>query len=463
MNSVFEIFKIGIGPSSSHTIGPMKAAKRFLDAIQASEISPAQLQTSQLSVELYGSLASTGLGHGTDKAVILGLLGFHPETIDVEQIEPSLEQVRKGQKIRLFDDVFASFPLPQGIRFRKGKLLPRHSNGMRILLLTSDGIPLVEKTYYSIGGGFIVEGDQEESPAQGSDKPIDSQPNFPYPFGSASELLSLCSKYNLTIARLTLENELTLHTKEAINAHVEQIWSVMQGTIQRGCSTVGLLPGRLEVARRAPMLFEQLSRRKLGDQLTALDWVNLWAIATNEENAAGGKIVTAPTNGAAGIIPSVLSYYDRFHEKLELPALREFFLTATAVGSLYKRNASISGAEVGCQGEVGVACSMAAAGLAAILGGSIQQIENAAEIGMEHNLGLTCDPIAGLVQIPCIERNAMGATKAISAARLALHGTGSHKVSLDKVIATMRRTGKDMKTKYKETSRGGLAVNAVEC
>jgi len=462
MNSVFEIFKIGIGPSSSHTIGPMKAAKRFLETVQAAEFDPDVLRESSLKVELYGSLASTGLGHGTDKAVVLGLLAFDPETIEVETIDSVLEKVRKEQKIALSETAFSSFKLPQSICFRKGKLLPRHSNGMRMQLSQKNGQLLLEKTYYSIGGGFIVEGDENPSENTGEDSSLPTVA-FPYPFTNASELLNLCSKYNLTIARLTLENELTRHSKAEIDAYVEKIWDVMQGTIEHGCSTVGLLPGRLEVARRAPMLFEQLSRRKLGDQLTALDWVNLWAIATNEENAAGGKIVTAPTNGAAGIIPSVLSYYDRFHEKLELSTLREFFLTATAIGSLYKRNASISGAEVGCQGEVGVACSMAAAGLAAILGGSIQQIENAAEIGMEHNLGLTCDPIAGLVQIPCIERNAMGATKAISAARLALQGTGSHKVSLDKVIATMRRTGKDMKTKYKETSRGGLAVNAVEC
>ncbi len=444
-------------------MGPMKAAKCFFEHLKTLNDLESTDSHPALLVELFGSLASTGLGHGTDKAIILGLLGEDPETINVDTIDSLLKSVRIDPHITLGDQTSVSFMLPDAIRFRKGKLLPGHSNGMRFSLSEGEHT-LSEKIYYSVGGGFIVEADAQGGIPQ--IQPIESdesQMSFPYAFTSAEELLSLCTKYNLTIARLCLENECSHHAAEKVNSHIQSIWEVMQKTIQRGCTTVGLLPGRLEVPRRAPMLFEQLNRRKLGDQLTALDWVNLWAIATNEENAAGGKIITAPTNGAAGIIPAVLSYYDRFHQPLEIGTLREFFLTATAIGSLYKRNASISGAEVGCQGEVGVACSMAAAGLAAIMGGSIQQVENAAEIGMEHNLGLTCDPIAGLVQIPCIERNAMGATKAISAARLALQGTGSHKVSLDKVIATMRRTGKDMKTKYKETSRGGLAVNAVDC
>ncbi len=465
MNSVFEIFKIGIGPSSSHTMGPMKAAKNFMEYLRSLDLDSSSSDSAlpfSLSVELFGSLASTGLGHGTDKAVILGLMGFHPETIPMERVEPTLKHVKETQRISISDQISADFPLPHSIYFRKGKLLPGHSNGMRYSLSRGDSV-LAQKIYYSIGGGFILEEGEMPASAETHAHPDPSPNSYPYAFTSALELLTLCAKYNLTISRLTWENERSQHAAETIDTHIQTIWQVMQETIRRGCATVGLLPGRLEVARRAPMLFEQLSRRKLGDQLTALDWVNLWAIATNEENASGGKIVTAPTNGAAGIIPAVLSYFDRFHRPLDIDLLRDFFLTATAIGSLYKRNASISGAEVGCQGEVGVACSMAAAGLAAILGGSIQQIENAAEIGMEHNLGLTCDPIAGLVQIPCIERNAMGATKAISAARLALLGSGSHKVSLDKVIATMRRTGKDMKTKYKETSKGGLAVNAVDC
>jgi len=464
MNSVFEIFKIGIGPSSSHTVGPMKAAKLFMNYLRdkfGMEERDTPYCAGELKVELYGSLASTGVGHGTDKAIILGLLGYTPDKVEIDAIDSLLVKVRKDRQISISNDSWLSFELPQAIQFKRGKLLPLHSNGMRFVFTTDSGFHF-EKIYYSIGGGFLLEPDQQTND---SSSESDSQPDsvYPYPFTSSRELLDLCQRHGTSISELVFQNELSQRSQDIIDQHIENIWNVMHTTIQRGCHQTGLLPGSLEVERRASGLYQQLSRRQLGDQLTALDWVNLWAIATNEENAAGGRIVTAPTNGAAGIIPAVLSYYDRFQESLTIPILRDFFLTATAICSLYKRNASISGAEVGCQGEVGVACSMAAAGLVSILGGSNLQIENAAEIGMEHNLGLTCDPIGGLVQIPCIERNAMGATKAISAARLALYGSGRHKVSLDRVIATMRRTGLDMKSKYKETSRGGLAVNSVDC
>ena len=464
MNSVFEIFKIGIGPSSSHTVGPMKAAACFRETL--SQLDPAAILSCdalEVEVELYGSLACTGTGHGTDRAITLGLLGYHPETVDPDAISTALQNLTHQPEVLRLHGTPISFSYPKGIRFRRGKLLPLHSNGMRFQL-RSGSLCIVQQLYYSVGGGFIVQADPEHPEnATAVSASADTEEALPFPFTNARQLLDWCEKRACSIAEIAWLNERSRHDADTLDAYLRRIWSVMQRTIERGCHQSGMLPGGLEVPRRAASLFQQLNSRPLRDPLTALDWVNLWAIATNEENASGGRIVTAPTNGAAGIIPAVLSYYDRFHHSLEVEQLRSFFLTATAIGSLYKRNASISGAEVGCQGEVGVACSMAAGGLAAMLGGTNAQIENAAEIGMEHNLGLTCDPIAGLVQIPCIERNAMGATKAISAARLALQGSGQHVVSLDKVIATMRRTGMDMKRKYKETSRGGLAVSAVDC
>ena len=464
MNSVFEIFKIGIGPSSSHTVGPMKAAACFRETLN--QLAPTAILSStslEVEVELYGSLACTGTGHGTDRAIALGMLGHHPETVDPDSISSALQTLTRQQEVLRLHGTSVNFSYPQCIRFRRGKWLPLHSNGMRFQLRSGTHC-IVEQIYYSVGGGFIVQADPEHpEKATELSATAETEKALPFPFTNARQLLEWCEKRACSIAEIAWLNERSRHDAKILDAYLQRIWTVMQRTIERGCHQSGMLPGGLEVPRRAASLFQQLNSRPLRDPLTALDWVNLWAIATNEENASGGRIVTAPTNGAAGIIPAVLSYFDRFHHSLEVEHLRSFFLTATAIGSLYKRNASISGAEVGCQGEVGVACSMAAGGLAAMLGGSNAQIENAAEIGMEHNLGLTCDPIAGLVQIPCIERNAMGATKAISAARLALQGSGQHVVSLDKVIATMRRTGMDMKRKYKETSRGGLAVSAVDC
>ncbi len=488
--SVFDLFKVGIGPSSSHTVGPMRAALRFAEMLESSGCAD---RVARVQVELFGSLALTGRGHATDKAVVLGLLGERPDTVEPDGIEPLLAEVRRSGTIALRRRATIPFSLETDIVFRGDETLPRHPNALRITAWAGDGSQLLREVFYSVGGGFVV---------READEPVDEradEPEVPFPFASAAELLAVGRQTGLTIAEIVRRNEAARRDEADIDARLDRLWHVMKACIDRGCRTEGVLPGGLGVPRRAPTLFRALSRQrdaaeaigsgpaigndrqepagmagggasaaaagcKTPDPLQALDWVSLWALAVNEENAAGGRVVTAPTNGAAGVVPAVLAYACRFLSGSDARAVRTFLLTAGAIGMLFKRNASLSGAEVGCQGEVGVACSMAAAGLAAVMGGTNEQIENAAEIGMEHHLGLTCDPVAGLVQVPCIERNAMGAATAINAARLAvLYGDGRHRVSLDQVIETMRQTGLDMQSKYKETSRGGLALNVVDC
>ncbi len=457
--SVFDLFKIGIGPSSSHTVGPMRAGARFVERWLRE---PGELaNVARMRVELYGSLALTGRGHGTDKAVLLGLEGELPNRIDPDTIPATLERIRGSHRLRLDGAHEIEFVEKRDLVFNKRQKLPHHTNGMRFTAFASDDTVIATRDYYSIGGGFVVNQDEAAE-----DRIVADTTALPYPFHSGDELLQLCDQHGLTIAQLMLDNERVWRSDDEIRGGLREIWQAMQACVARGIRESGILPGGLKINRRAPAMAADLRDRPeaaLRDPLSVLDWVNLYALAVNEENAAGGRVVTAPTNGAAGIVPAVLHYYERFAPKADEQGIFDFLLTAGAVGILYKENASISGAEVGCQGEVGVACSMAAAGLTAALGGTMHQVENAAEIGMEHNLGLTCDPIAGLVQIPCIERNAMGAVKAINASRMALRSDGTHYVSLDKVIRTMRDTGRDMQDKYKETSRGGLAVNVVEC
>lgn len=450
--SVFEVFKVGVGPSSSHTMGPMLAARLFVLDLEARGLLEA---TTEVYVQLYGSLALTGLGHCTDRAILLGLEGHDPSEFDPAVMEPTLARIRGSAQIRLLGRREIAFDEPMNLLFHRDQMLPGHSNGMRFTARDAAGQTLLTEEMYSIGGGAVQRaGDEDTASAS-------APPDVPLPFGSGEELLEQAERAGLTIAGLTRRNEEALRPAAEVDATLGRIWSVMQACVERGFAAEGVLPGVLKVKRRAPQLKRALESDP--ERADAMEWVNAWALAVNEENAAGGQVVTAPTNGAAGIVPAVLHYYARICRGSDAEGIRRFLLAAGAIGLLYKRNASISGAEMGCQGEVGVACSMAAAGLAAALGGSNAQVENAAEIGMEHNLGLTCDPIAGLVQIPCIERNAMGAVKAINAARLALRGDGTHKVSLDQVIATMRQTGYDMKSIYKETSQGGLAVNVPEC
>jgi L-serine dehydratase len=457
--SVFDLFKIGIGPSSSHTVGPMRAAARFitrwLDERGALE------RVARIRAELFGSLAHTGRGHGTDKAVLCGFEGEWPDRIDPDLIPEKLKRIRATKTLRLLGRHDVAFDEKTDLVFNKRQKLPFHSNGMRFTAYDAAGAEIATRDYYSVGGGFVVNHDE----AAENRIVADTTP-LPFPFKTGDELLKLCEDSGQTIAQVMLANEKAWRSDDEIRGGLRTIWKAMQDCVARGTRETGTLPGGLKVQRRAPQMIAELRDRpeaSLRDPLTILDWVNLDALAVNEENAAGGRVVTAPTNGAAGIIPAVLHYYDRFVPGANEQGVFDFLLTAAAVGILYKENASISGAEVGCQGEVGVACSMAAGGLTAALGGSIYQVENAAEIGMEHNLGLTCDPIGGLVQIPCIERNAMGSVKAINAQRMAMRGDGKHRVSLDKVIKTMRDTGRDMQDKYKETSRGGLAVNVIEC
>jgi L-serine dehydratase len=451
--STFDIFKIGIGPSSSHTMGPMRAAREFALRLESAGVLE---QTREVVIRLYGSLALTGSGHGTDRAILLGLTGADPSSVDPDSMEPTLQQIRSSGQLRLLGRHEIRFDEPMQMLFMRSERLPRHTNGMRFTALGATEARLAEEDYYSLGGGFIVRGEDPES--QGA------LAAPPYPFGSGEELLALCREHGLEIFELMLANERTWRTDAQIREQLLALWGVMQACVARGFRQTGVLPGVLKVRRRAPKMHRTLTEGNAPQgALVAMDWVNAWALAVNEENAAGGRVVTAPTNGAAGIVPAVLHFYERFEPGASEEGIIRFLLTAGAMGMLYKRNASISGAEMGCQGEVGVACSMAAAGLVAALHGTNEQIENAAEIGMEHNLGLTCDPVAGLVQIPCIERNAMGSVKAINAARLAMRGDGTHKVSLDQVIATMRQTGHDMSTIYKETSQGGLAVNVPDC
>ena len=455
--SVFDLFKIGIGPSSSHTVGPMKAARLFALRLERDGLLP---QVAAVRTELFGSLGATGKGHGTDKAVILGLMGEEPETVDTSTVVARIDAVRAAQQLHLLGVLPIAFVDKQHMHFRRSALA-YHPNGMTFAALNAEGAFLDAGTYYSVGGGFVV-----DETATGADRIKEDDTVLPFPFDTGEELLVQCKTYGLSISQLMLENEKAWRSEAEIRAGLLRIWEVMQECVRRGVTSDGILPGGMKVKRRAAELYRKLTERpeaSMQDPLSVMDWVNVYAIAVNEENAWGGRVVTAPTNGAAGIIPAVLHYYARFVPGAGDDGVVRFLLTAGAIGTLYKKNASISGADVGCQGEVGVACSMAAAGLAEVRGGTCDQVENAAEIGMEHNLGLTCDPVGGLVQIPCIERNAMGAVKAINAARIALRGDGTHYVSLDKVIKTMRDTGADMKTKYKETSRGGLAVNVIEC
>jgi L-serine dehydratase len=450
--SIFEIFKIGIGPSSSHTVGPMRAARQFALDLESAEILS---RTHRLKVELYGSLALTGLGHATDRAILLGLSGEAPEKIDPATIENKIREIREGQSIRLLGRHDIHFDENGDLLFHKDKVMPGHSNTVRFTAFDDAAHQLASQIFYSVGGGFIA---REGEDAAGQELPVP-----PYPFSSADELLQIGDTYDLPIWRIILENEKTWHTESEIRDYLDRIWQVMQDCVQRGLEIEGILPGGLSVRRRAPRLKRKLEEQGSADPLAPMDWVNVFAMAVNEENAAGGRVVTAPTNGAAGIIPAVGHYYTRFVPEATEEGIFRYLLTAGAIGVLYKENASISGAEVGCQGEVGVACSMAAGGLVAALGGSNRQVEYAAEVGMEHNLGMTCDPIGGLVQIPCIERNAMGSVKAINACRIAMRETDEHKVSLDQVIATMYQTGLDMQSRYKETSLAGLALNVIEC
>ncbi|UIF87402.1 L-serine ammonia-lyase [Cupriavidus sp. UYPR2.512] len=459
--SVFDLFKIGIGPSSSHTVGPMIAACRFVSHLEDANLLGF---VRRVRAELYGSLGATGKGHGSDKAVLLGLEGSLPDRIDPDGIAPRLAQIRKDKRLFLLGKHEIAFDEKEHIgffrRLMSGTGNVVHPNGMRFQAFDEQGQLLVEKEYYSIGGGFVVNRDGDRVNG------VRAAAEVPYPFRTGADLMQACGDSGLSIAELIFRNECALRPAEDVRAGLLAIWQTMAACVERGCKVEGELPGPMRVKRRAAELNHRLrtrSEESLRDPLSMLDWVNLYAMAVNEENAAGGRVVTAPTNGAAGVIPAVLHYYVKFVPGSNDDGIVEFLLTAAAIGMIYKETASISGAEVGCQGEVGVACSMAAAALAAVMGGTPDQVENAAEIGMEHNLGMTCDPVGGLVQIPCIERNAMGAIKALNASRMALKGDGQHYVSLDSVIKTMRETGADMKTKYKETSRGGLAVNVIEC
>ena len=455
--SVFDLFKIGIGPSSSHTVGPMKAAAIFSNSLYENNLSAACYR---ITIEMYGSLAATGAGHGTPKAIILGLQGEAPETVDVDSIEQRVNEVRESGLLTLADDVTINFSYRDDLIMHRDEVLPFHPNGMRFTAFDKNNEALHHRIFFSVGGGFVI----DES-ASGDQILVENPIAQPWPFTSAKELLAMCRKSGRSISSLMLENERVWRSEHEINHLLDTLWKTMNECIDKGCRSEGIMPGGLKVKRRAAHLYRKLKNRSglsRDDALLTLDWVTLYALAVNEENAMGGRVVTAPTNGAAGIIPAVLRYYMTFADGVEPDDVRRFLLTAGAIGILYKTNASISGAEVGCQGEVGSACSMAAGALAEVLGATPEQVENAAEIAMEHNLGQTCDPIGGLVQVPCIERNAMAAIKAISAARMALRGNGEHYVSLDQVIATMRETGRDMKDSYKETARGGLAVHVLE-
>ncbi len=455
--SIFELFTIGIGPSSSHTVGPMKAAYSFASVLRARDL---LMPTTAIKTELYGSLGATGKGHGSDKAVMLGLEGNTPEKVDTDSVAARLDHIRASGFLTVLGEHPITFNEKRHLVMHRRKSLPFHPNGMRFTAMADGGEVLATAVYYSVGGGFVV----DETAAEGSWLGLDTTPQ-PYPFTTGAELLRHCAQHGLSISDLMMENEKAWASESDIRERLLAIWSAMQECVSNGCENDGILPGGMKVRRRAASLYRQLSNQApeaLDDPLHVMDWVNLYALAVNEENAAGGRVVTAPTNGAAGIIPAVLHYYRNHRPGADDDGVVRFLLTAGAIGILYKENASISGAEVGCQGEVGSACSMAAGGLAEVFGGTPAQVENAAEIGMEHNLGLTCDPIGGLVQVPCIERNAIASVKAINAARMAMRGDGEHFVSLDRVIKTMRETGADMKTKYKETARGGLAVHVLE-
>jgi L-serine dehydratase len=456
--SVFDLFSIGIGPSSSHTVGPMRAAQQFAARLRDEGLLS---RVARVKADLYGSLGATGKGHGSDKAVMLGLEGELPESVDTDSVDARLETIRAGRRIVLCAERELAFDEKSDLVMHRRQSLPFHSNGMTFHAWDAQKNEIAAATFYSVGGGFIV-----DEKAAGADRIVEDDTRLPYPFHSAVNLLIHCANHDMRVSDVMLANELSWRSEDEIRRGLLAIWKVMQTCVRNGCRNEGILPGGMKVRRRAADLYRKLGSQPhitYKDPLNTLDWVNLWALAVNEENAAGGRVVTAPTNGAAGIIPAVMHYYQHFFPAADDDGIVRFLLTAGAIGILYKENASISGAEVGCQGEVGSACSMAAGALTEVLGGSPEQVENAAEIGMEHNLGLTCDPVGGLVQVPCIERNAMASVKAINAARIAMRGDGKHFVSLDKVIKTMRDTGADMKTKYKETARGGLAVNIIEC
>ncbi|GAA3047468.1 L-serine ammonia-lyase [Actinokineospora globicatena] len=454
--SVFDLFSVGIGPSSSHTVGPMRAALMFVEGLRAAGT---LAEVARVRTELFGSLGATGHGHGSDKAVLLGLEGERPEDVDTDTVPTRVAAIRETGRIRLLGSHEIAFTEDDDLVMHRRKSLPLHPNGMTFAAWDAAGTELAHRTYYSVGGGFVL----DETAADGPVISADTTP-VPFPFRTAADLLAHCEATGKSIAQVMLANELVWRTEAEVRSGLLHIWQVMQDCVTRGCEQDGVLPGGLKVPRRAKALHEKLlDEDGAGDPLYVMDWVSLFALAVNEENASGGRVVTAPTNGAAGIIPAVLHYYTRFLSAANEDGVVDFLLTAAAIGVVLKETGSISGAEVGCQGEVGSACAMAAAGLTAVLGGTVAQVENAAEIGLEHHLGLTCDPVGGLVQIPCIERNAVGSTKAINASRMALRGDGSHIVHLDKVIKTMRETGADMHTKYKETARGGLALNVIEC
>ena len=454
--SVFDLFSIGIGPSSSHTVGPMRAAALFAERLRDENTLS---RVARVRAQLFGSLGATGHGHGSDKAVLLGLTGERPELCDPRAVEGRLAQIRSDRRIPLLGEHEVAFDEDEDLVMHRRKSLPLHPNGMTFTAFDGDGEVVAEHTYYSVGGGFVVGED-----ADGSTKIVEDSTPVAHPFRTGDELLAHCRETGKSIARLMLENELSWRSEQEVRDELLEIWGVMKECVRNGIANEGVLPGGLKVRRRAPELARRLRvEGPTDDPLRGMDWITLYALAVNEENASGGRVVTAPTNGAAGIIPAVLHYYVNFVPGADRDGIVRFLLTAGAIGVIYKETASISGAEVGCQGEVGSACSMAAGAMAAVLGGTPEQVENAAEIGMEHNLGLTCDPVGGLVQIPCIERNAIASVKAVTAARTAMRGDGSHVVSLDKVVKTMRETGRDMKVKYKETARGGLAVNVIEC
>jgi L-serine dehydratase len=453
--SAFDLYSIGIGPSSSHTVGPMRAARRFAEGLaDAGRLDDVR----RIRAELFGSLGATGHGHGSPKAVVLGLEGEDPATTDTDRADGRIDEIRGSGELVLNGTTPVRFDVDDDLVMHRRKSLPAHPNGMTFAAFDEDDAQILFRTYYSVGGGFVV-----DEVATGADRVVLDDTEVKFPFSTGQELLEICSREQMSISDVMLANEQAWRSEQEVRDGMLHLWSVMAECIERGFHREGVLPGGLKVPRRAPALFRELSGKSEVDPLHVVDWVNLYALAVNEENASGGRIVTAPTNGAAGIIPAVLHYYVRFVPDADDDGIVRFLLTAAAIGILFKMNASISGAEVGCQGEVGSACSMASGGLAEVMGGTPPQVENAAEIGIEHNLGLTCDPVGGLVQIPCIERNAIASMKAINAARLGLIGNGSHKVTLDKAIKTMRDTGRDMKDKYKETSRGGLAVNVIEC
>ncbi|RDJ13043.1 L-serine ammonia-lyase [Rhizobium grahamii] len=465
--SVFDVFKIGVGPSSSHTMGPMTAANRFLDLILSNDWPrpTSGAQVASIKVSLHGSLAHTGIGHGTGRAVVLGLMGEQPDSVDPDKMDGIISQVERSGRISPPGHPSYSFQPKTDLVFDKKQPLPGHANGMSLSAFDKDGRMLIKRIYYSVGGGFVVTDTELEQMRAKKKTPSDSL-KVPYPFSSAKQMLDMAARSGLSIAQMKRANEETERSREELDAGLDRIWEAMRSCIERGLKVDGIMPGGLNVRRRARSIHDKLQEEWRSNRINPLlanDWLSVYAMAVNEENAAGGRVVTAPTNGAAGVIPATIRYYEHFHDDWDQKGIRDYLLTAAAIGGIIKHNASISGAEVGCQGEVGSAAAMAAAGLAAVMGGTPEQIENAAEIALEHHLGMSCDPVAGLVQVPCIERNALGAVKAVTAASLAIKGDGKHFVPLDACIETMRQTGNDMSEKYKETSTGGLAVNVVEC